>query len=48
MLPRQAEKFLASTYGCNLLQIAELIQQSRIEQIAQWCTPSSSPISENL
>ncbi|QIR37817.1 hypothetical protein HCG51_14590 [Tolypothrix sp. PCC 7910] len=45
---RQAEEFLASTYGCNLLQIAELIQQSRIEQIAQWCTPSSSPISENL
>ncbi|BAY34787.1 hypothetical protein NIES2107_66940 [Nostoc carneum NIES-2107] len=45
---KQAEEFLASTYGCNLSQIAELIQQSRIEQIAQWCTPSSLPISENM
>ncbi|MDZ7957168.1 MAG: hypothetical protein RMY34_04565 [Aulosira sp. DedQUE10] len=38
---KQAEEFLASTYGCNLSQIEELMQQARIEQITQWCTPSS-------
>lgn len=39
----QAEEFLASTYGCNLSQIQELMQQSRIEQIAQWCAPGNPP-----
>ncbi|MBL1198803.1 MAG: hypothetical protein FWK04_06890 [Nostoc sp. GBBB01] len=35
----QGEKLLASTYGCNQSQVWELMQQARIETIAQWCAP---------
>ncbi|MDZ8083274.1 MAG: hypothetical protein RMX35_29950 [Nostoc sp. DcaGUA01] len=35
----QGEELLASTYGCNQSQVRELIQQARIETIAQWCAP---------
>jgi len=35
----QAEQLLASTYGCNQSQVSELIQQARVEPIAQWCAP---------
>jgi hypothetical protein len=38
---KQAEQLLASTYGCNESQILELIQQAKIEAIAQWCSPES-------
>ena len=34
---KQGEELLASTYGCNQSQVLELIQQARIELIAQWC-----------
>ncbi|MBW4560994.1 MAG: hypothetical protein KME32_07505 [Mojavia pulchra JT2-VF2] len=37
----QAEQLLASTYGCQPVQIGELMQQARIEPIAQWCAPSN-------
>ncbi|MEH2274098.1 MAG: hypothetical protein V7K40_04635 [Nostoc sp.] len=36
---KQGEKLLASTYGCNQSQVLELMQQARIEPIAQWCAP---------
>ncbi|MBN3949250.1 MAG: hypothetical protein V7K14_04605 [Nostoc sp.] len=36
---QQGEELLASTYGCNQSQVLELMQQARIEQIAQWCAP---------
>ncbi|MBD0390602.1 MAG: hypothetical protein ICV54_29920 [Nostoc sp. C3-bin3] len=36
---KEGEKLLASTYGCNQSQVLELIQQVRIEPIAQWCAP---------
>jgi hypothetical protein len=36
----EAEKFLASTYGCNQLQVQKLMQQAKIELIAPWCTPT--------
>jgi uncharacterized membrane protein len=39
----QAQQLLASTYGCNELQIAELMQQAKIELIAQWCASPISP-----
>ncbi|MDZ8190002.1 MAG: hypothetical protein RMX96_34850 [Nostoc sp. ChiSLP02] len=35
----QGEELLVSTYGCNQSQVWELMQQARIETIAQWCTP---------
>lgn len=35
----EAEKLLASTYGCSLTQIDELMQKSTIEPIAQSCAP---------
>ncbi|RCJ25715.1 hypothetical protein A6S26_15370 [Nostoc sp. ATCC 43529] len=35
----QGEELLASTYGCNQSQVQELMQQARIETIAQWCAP---------
>ncbi|MFN6562205.1 MAG: hypothetical protein RMY28_020760 [Nostoc sp. ChiSLP01] len=35
----QSEELLASTYGCNQSQVRELMQQARIETIAQWCAP---------
>jgi len=35
----QGEELLASTYGCNQSQVRELMQQARIETIAQWCAP---------
>ncbi|MEH2234938.1 hypothetical protein [Nostoc sp.] len=34
---KQGEELLASTYGCNQSQVLELMQQARIEAIAQWC-----------
>jgi len=36
---KQGEELLVSTYGCNQSQVLELMQQARIEQIAQWCAP---------
>ncbi|MGF2039098.1 MAG: hypothetical protein RMZ43_027945 [Nostoc sp. CmiVER01] len=36
---KHGEELLASTYGCNQSQVLELIQQARIEAIAQWCAP---------
>ena len=36
---KQGEELLASTYGCNQSQVLELMQQERIEPIAQWCAP---------
>ncbi|MEH2012198.1 hypothetical protein [Nostoc sp.] len=36
---KQGEELLASTYGCNQSQVLELMQQARIEPIAQWCAP---------
>ncbi|MEH2454947.1 hypothetical protein [Nostoc sp.] len=36
---KQGEELLASTYGCNKSQVLELMQQARIEPIAQWCAP---------
>ncbi|MEH2361464.1 hypothetical protein [Nostoc sp.] len=36
---KQGEELLASTYGCNQSQLLELMQQARIEPIAQWCAP---------
>lgn len=35
----QGEELLASTYGCNQSQVQKLMQQARIETIAQWCAP---------
>jgi ribosomal protein L23 len=35
----QAEQLLASTYGCNQLQVEELIQQAKIQPITHWCAP---------
>ncbi|MFN6537451.1 MAG: hypothetical protein RM021_013905 [Nostoc sp. EkiNYC01] len=35
----QGEELLTSTYGCNPSQVGELMQQARIETIAQWCAP---------
>ncbi len=35
----QGEQLLASTYGCNQSQVLELMQQARVEPIAQWCAP---------
>lgn len=37
----QGEQLLTSTYGCHGSQVLELMQQARIEQIAQWCAPES-------
>ncbi|BAY25098.1 hypothetical protein NIES2100_48990 [Calothrix sp. NIES-2100] len=37
---KQAEQLLTSTYGCNQSQVQKLMQQAKIELIAQWCTPS--------
>jgi hypothetical protein len=34
---KQGEELLTSTYSCNKSQVLELIQQARIEPIAQWC-----------
>ena len=34
----QAAQLLADNYGCNESQIQELIQQARIEPLAQWCS----------
>ncbi|MBD2355822.1 hypothetical protein H6G41_14540 [Tolypothrix sp. FACHB-123] len=36
---KKAEQLLTSTYGCNYLQIEELMQQAKIELITPWCTP---------
>ncbi|MEH2308731.1 hypothetical protein [Nostoc sp.] len=36
---KQGEELLTSTYSCNKSQVLELIQQARIELIAQWCAP---------
>lgn len=36
---KQGEELLASTYGCNQSQVLDLMQQARIEPIAQWCAP---------
>ncbi|MDZ8055566.1 MAG: hypothetical protein RMX68_011865 [Aulosira sp. ZfuVER01] len=36
----QAEQLLVSTYGCNQAQVEELMQQAKIELIAQWCAPT--------
>ncbi|MEH2464756.1 hypothetical protein [Nostoc sp.] len=36
---KQGEELLASTYGRNQSQVLELMQQARIEPIAQWCAP---------
>jgi hypothetical protein len=35
----QGEQLLKSTYNFNQTQIWELMQQARIEPIAQWCAP---------
>ncbi|BAY08389.1 hypothetical protein [Calothrix sp. NIES-2098] len=35
----QAEQLLVSTYSCNQAQVEELMQQAKIELIAQWCAP---------
>lgn len=35
----EAEKVLASTYGCTLTQIDELMQKASIQPIAQSCAP---------
>ncbi|MFN6571223.1 hypothetical protein A6770_27795 [Nostoc minutum NIES-26] len=36
----QGEQLLASTYSCHQSQVLELMQQARIEPIAQWCAPA--------
>jgi hypothetical protein len=36
---KQGEELLASKYSCNKSQVLELIEQARIEPIAQWCAP---------
>ncbi len=36
----EAEKLLASTYGCTLTQIVELMQKASIQPIAQSCAPT--------
>ncbi|MFQ4144983.1 hypothetical protein [Chlorogloeopsis sp. ULAP02] len=35
----QAQQLLTKNYGCNESQILELIQESKIELIGQWCAP---------
>lgn len=40
---RKAIQLLASTYGCNSVQVQELIQRAKIELITPWCTPTQPP-----
>lgn len=37
---KQGEQLLVSTYNCHRSQVLELMQQARIEPIAQWCAPT--------
>jgi hypothetical protein len=34
----EAKQLLASRYGCSEDDIAQLLQQGKIEAIAQWCS----------
>lgn len=39
----QAEQLLRTQYGCSPESVLTLMQQARLEPLAQWCSPSSHP-----
>lgn len=38
----QAEQLLRTQYGCSSAVVLSLMQQARLEPLAQWCSPHSA------